>query len=343
MARGNVKHWCAAAVIATTLVASVVPAPAPASPALNATQGGRIFVDNLGSDQLTACTLGYNDAQNRRSYTAAHCVVHDDQFFPQGATVYLADSNGKQITEPAGLIFPARAYSPKSSANDWAVIYWFDGVKVGGNPYGGTYVPIEQVSDTDTICFHGYSSHGRSDSSTCGRFVGKIENTTYFDAPRMPAQGDSGGPVYIPGRGLVGVVSGANYVAGENNRQLIGFQRASSLDSGPVYGEQRVSDFLEYQYSLRFSTTIVNPPAGTITVTPTAVVRQRAGATPQPRPTFATGAATPTSVPSVAPRQKQTEPESVGPSASQIIGILIGILVVVAAVSPIVMMALNAI
>lgn len=338
MSRGSVKHWCVAAVVATTLAASVVPAVAPASPALNAAQGGRIFVDNLGSNRLTACTLGFNDVEHRRSYTAAHCVVQNEQYFPQGALVYLADSAGKQIDEPAGLIFPARAYSPKTSANDWAVIYWFEDVRVGGNPYGGTVIPVEKISSTDTICFRGYSTHGRSDASTCGKFVGTVENTTYFDAPQMPVPGDSGGPVYIPGRGLVGVISGANYVAGEDNHQLIGFQRASSLDSGPVYGEEQVDDFLEYQYSLRYSTTITNPPGGTITLTPTLVPRR----TPA-QATFESGAATPTSVPTVAPRQKAVEQAPSGPSASQVIGIIIGILVVVAAVSPIVMMALKAV
>lgn len=244
--RPRVGARVAALAAASALAASglVVGAEAPAAERLVVKQGARMFVDNLGNDNLTACTIGYNDPEQRRSYTAGHCADRADKAWQTGSLVYLADSKGREMSTPAGMIYPAAAYYGASNANDWAVIYWFNGVEVGANPYGGEYVPIQDLEPGETLCYHGYASHGGTTEAACGPFVGMIEKTIYFDAPGMPDYGDSGGPVYAPGRGLVGVMSGANALVDESGEEVVGFERASSLQSGALYDDARIDAFL---------------------------------------------------------------------------------------------------
>ena len=323
----------AALAAASALAASglVVGAEAPAAERLVVKQGARMFVDNLGNDSLTACTIGYNDPEQRRSYTAGHCADRADKAWQTGSLVYLADSKGREMSIPAGMIYPAAAYYGASNANDWAVIYWFNGVEVGTNPYGGEFVPIQDLEPGETLCYHGYASHGGTTEAACGPFVGMIEKTIYFDAPGMPDYGDSGGPVYAPGRGLVGVMSGANALVNESGEEVVGFERASSLQSGALYDDSRIDAFLRSHFAA--TTTPPSPsrkapaapsPVRSTVVTPVAEVTREpspavtsvsgntihiAGPTKRsvviPAATLQApipvGAATPSSVPSEAP------------------------------------------
>ena len=318
----------ASALAASGLVGGV---EAPAAERLVVKQGARMFVDNLGDDNLTACTIGFNDPAARRSYTAGHCADNGDYGWQTGSLVYLADSKGREMSTPAGMIYPAAAYYGASNANDWAVIYWFNGVEVGANPYGGEYVPIQDLEPGETLCYHGYASHGDTTEASCGPFVGMIEKTIYFDAPGMPDYGDSGGPVYAPGRGLVGVMSGANALVDESGEEIVGFERASSLQSGALYDDSRIDTFLRSH--LAATTTPPSPsrktpaapsPVRSTVVTPVAEVTREpspavtsvsgntihiAGPTKRsvviPAATLQApipvGAATPSSVPSEAP------------------------------------------
>ena len=331
--RPRVGARVAALAAASALAAPglVVGAEAPAAERLVVKQGARMFVDNLGGDTLTACTIGYNDPEQRRSYTAGHCADNGDYGWQTGSLVYLADSKGREMSTPAGMIYPAAAYYGASNANDWAVIYWFNGVEVGANPYGGEYVPIQDLEPGETLCYHGYASHGGTTEASCGPFVGMIEKTIYFDAPGAPDYGDSGGPVYAPGRGLVGVMSGANALVDDRGEEIVGFERASSLQSGALYDDSRIDTFLRSH--LAATTTPPSPsrktpaapsPVRSTVVTPVAEVTREpspavtsvsgntihiAGPTKRsvviPAATLQApipvGAATPSSVPSEAP------------------------------------------
>ena len=338
MADATVRRPRAGARVAALAAASALAASglvggveAPAAERLVVKQGARMFVDNLGGDTLTACTIGFNDPEQRRSYTAGHCADNGDYGWQTGSLVYLADSKGREMSTPAGMIYPAAAYYGASNANDWAVIYWFNGVEVGANPYGGEYVPIQDLEPGETLCYHGYASHGGTTEASCGPFVGMIEKTIYFDAPGMPDYGDSGGPVYAPGRGLVGVMSGANALVDERGEEVVGFERASSLQSGALYDDSRIDTFLRSH--LAATTTPPSPsrktpaapsPVRSTVVTPVAEVTREpspavtsvsgntihiAGPTKRsvviPAATLQApipvGAATPSSVPSEAP------------------------------------------
>ena len=338
MADATVRRPRAGARVAALAAASALAASglvggveAPAAERLVVKQGARMFVDNQHNDTLTACTIGYNDPEQRRSYTAGHCADNGDYGWQTGSLVYLADSKGREMSTPAGMIYPAAAYYGASNANDWAVIYWFNGVEVGANPYGGEYVPIQDLEPGETLCYHGYASHGGTTEASCGPFVGMIEKTIYFDAPGMPDYGDSGGPVYAPGRGLVGVMSGANALVDESGEEIVGFERASSLQSGALYDDARIDTFLRSH--LAATTTPPSPsrktpaapsPVRSTVVTPVAEVTREpspavtsvsgntihiAGPTKRsvviPAATLQApipvGAATPSSVPSEAP------------------------------------------
>ena len=338
MADATVRRPRAGARVAALAAASALAASglvggveAPAAERLVVKQGARMFVDNQHNDTLTACTIGYNDPEQRRSYTAGHCADNGDYGWQTGSLVYLADSKGREMSTPAGMIYPAAAYYGASNANDWAVIYWFNGVEVGANPYGGEYVPIQDLEPGETLCYHGYASHGGTTEASCGPFVGMIEKTIYFDAPGMPDYGDSGGPVYAPGRGLVGVMSGANALVDESGEEIVGFERASSLQSGALYDDSRIDTFLRSH--LAATTTPPSPsrktpaapsPVRSTVVTPVAEVTREpspavtsvsgntihiAGPTKRsvviPAATLQApipvGAATPSSVPSEAP------------------------------------------
>ena len=111
----------ASALAASGLVGGV---EAPAAERLVVKQGARMFVDNLGNDNLTACTIGYNDPKQRRSYTAGHCADNGNYGWQTGSLVYLADSKGREMTTPAGMIYPAAAYYGASNANDWACLLY---------------------------------------------------------------------------------------------------------------------------------------------------------------------------------------------------------------------------
>lgn len=272
---------CALALSGLSGVSGVAGSVAGAAEPLVARQGARVFVDNLGGSNLTACTIGYNDPTQRRSYTAGHCAVPGDQAPRGGSLVYLADDAGRQMTTAAGIIYPAAAYYGPTNANDWSVIYWFQNVGVGRNTFGGTYTSIDAIAPGETLCYYSYAPAGQLPRAACGPFVGMIEKTIYFDAPGTPAYGDSGGPVYAPGRGLVGVLSGANALVDEDDNEVVSLERASSLQSGPLYDSARIDAFLHDYYNRHRPPASTSSPAASdapaISVAPVATATQPGG------------------------------------------------------------------
>lgn len=313
---GRPRAGALAAAVAIAVSSAAVPVALPGAGAaepLVARQGERLFVDNIGGYNLTSCTIGYNDVALHRSYTAGHCAVDSAAPRPGGSTVYVADEYGRQLPTPAGLIYPAAAFYGPANANDWSVIYWFNNVTLGQNTYGGAYIPISEISPGETLCYHGFASHGRSREAACGPFVGMIEKTIYFDAPGTPHFGDSGGPVYAPGRGFVGVMSGANALVDEDDTEVVGLERASSLQSGPTYDDARIDAFLREYYARQF-------PASEATPAPPAVEPSSAsrGTTPTraARPT-ATSSATRAPAPKPTPTSKVKPTPTTRPSATR--------------------------
>lgn len=154
------------------------------------------------------CTIAYNDASHRQSLTAAHCGS-------EGGTVYMRDNRGYAV--PAGTFHPSRAYDSGSSANDWAVIKWNSNATLAPNTFSGDrIIPLNELRKGDKICLRGHTSHGATSTGySCSTYAGNLSNVFFFDNI-AGQQGDSGGAVFVPGRGFVGVYSGMNQVGGKD-------------------------------------------------------------------------------------------------------------------------------
>ncbi|MCG7297300.1 S1 family peptidase [Corynebacterium afermentans] len=171
--------------ISRALLAAAVALGMQAAPAETQTrveQGAPVLVDGTGT-----CTIGFNDPARHRSLVAAHCGAEGARVNAGGAT---------------GTLFRSKAYDGHLS-NDWAAIQWDPGVHVGGNRLtGDAWVHPGDVRLGETVC---YFSRTRG-AQTCGRFSGSADGTFFAAAP-LSHPGDSGGPMWVPGRGFIGVVS----------------------------------------------------------------------------------------------------------------------------------------
>lgn len=182
--RFGVGLWASISVLAL-----IAPVQAQAQAAVG--QGTSVYVQGTG-----VCTVGYNDYANRRSFVAAHCGR-------DGARVELAGPR----TGAAGTFYRSKAYDGHLS-NDWAAIQWDPGVRMGPNSMSGNaWVHPSDIRLGETVCYFGRTSHAGG-GRTCGAFAGSADNTFFVDAA-LTRPGDSGGPVWVPGRGFVGVVSSA--------------------------------------------------------------------------------------------------------------------------------------
>lgn len=228
----------AAALAASCVVA--VPGVALAGEGSVARQGAKIFVSSNGTTG-SDCTIGYNDQARRVSYTAAHCGT-------SGSKVHLADAQGRVHPQPVGRLVRSTKFEAQQFSNDWAVIEWDPQVAVGGNPYGGELIAPGEVAVGDSVCFHGFATHGSRPKATCGTYVGGVGNSLFFDTPKESTFGDSGAPVFVPGKGTIGVLSGVSWVPDSAGRTLIALERASVPSDGKVLTNYEVSTFMERQW-----------------------------------------------------------------------------------------------
>lgn len=192
-----------------------------------------------------SCTIGYNDPVKRISYTAAHCG--------RGVSrVFLNDSTGdKQQWVAAGTIEMAPGYDEKTLSNDWAIIRWNDNVTINPNTFDQDgIVPLSQVHEGQRVCFHGHTTHGSGGNADCGRLVAKVGNMFFIDTPRGSAKGNSGGPLYLPGGGLVGVLSSSVEITdqyGDKHNLVI----ANAPKDGPIVTVEAKSFVLNQAYGSR--------------------------------------------------------------------------------------------
>ncbi|MCP1386855.1 S1 family peptidase [Corynebacterium sp. TA-R-1] len=246
----------AAAAVACALAApvvAVVPADAAPAPQYTANQGWKIFIeDRYKEREGSECTIGYNDHEDGVSYTAAHCGR-------DGEKVFLTDRAGNVYPHAAGVLRPSKKFDADQFSNDWAVIEWYDNVRLGPNGYGENFIRVEQVNIGEKICYHGYATHGAQAKASCGKLVGKIGSSFFFDAPVASDFGDSGGPVYVPGKGTVGVLSGLSWIPDANDNPLVGLERATTLGDGARLQNEQVARMLERYGRSMIPNLVVNP------------------------------------------------------------------------------------
>lgn len=196
------RSLVAAAVVATTVTGSSTAATAPAfkGAVYTVSQGTRILVGTPGHEPGEACTVGYNS--HHFSYTAAHCGNSGDY-------VYLQEAGGSS-SKPLGTLTrsPQARVESGDGSNDWAVINWNTSVQLGPNTYSGNDVihPSALAPGTQ-VCVYGSATR----QANCGRLMGNVDLMSFADGLQAD-RGDSGGPVWVEGQGLVGVLSGSHEI-----------------------------------------------------------------------------------------------------------------------------------
>lgn len=206
------KKLCASMAAVATAVAVLSPATASAAAPTQPVQGMPIVIDGSG-----ACTLGFNDHARGVSYTAAHCASQP------GQRVRLMNPRTGELSDPVGTIKPSSNYKSFELGNDWAEIVWDRGVTMGANPYSGdTMLTLDQVKPGEEVCYHGETTHKRSNKVTCGSYVDRLEQS-FVTNIKDGKPGDSGGPIWVKDRGFIGVVSaGSGSMEGTGTYMLFG-------------------------------------------------------------------------------------------------------------------------
>lgn len=175
---------------------------APAQTTVN--QGQRISTPQPGTNTLVLCTLGYIDHAARTGYTAAHCVpgAKDGTYVQGGLDV--RNETGTVI----GKVYPSQRYlaNPQNAADDIALIRFADNVALGKNAYSGDAIVPPHRDGPMTICRFGATTQKVMCTQTADP---AIKNSTIRYIRDGEAGGDSGGVLYIPGEGVVGLHKGS--------------------------------------------------------------------------------------------------------------------------------------
>ncbi|AOX06141.1 hypothetical protein BJP05_08280 [Corynebacterium sp. NML98-0116] len=179
-------------------------------------QGGLIVV---GSN--VKCTVAMNDKNQGVSYTSAHCGSNGDRVTVQGA---------EGLT---GTFIPSPLYRDEEdyTANDWAMVVWDDGVALGPNWLSGDTLisPGTTLTSKDRVCTYG----GVTKAKRCGSFAARLGNTVFSTLPDGQA-GDSGAPVWVEGKGMIGPYSGVSNISSSSG--VRGLSRAVHPEDGRDYG-----------------------------------------------------------------------------------------------------------
>lgn len=197
-------------------------APPAATPVVN--QGD--LVDVVGKGR---CTIAFNDRGQNVSYTAGHCGEEGDRAIVVG-----------EGFRASGTFHPSSAMNAdEGTANDWGVIRWADGVKLGKNGISGDAVVAPSLLRSgDPVCVYGAASK----KTTCGSFAGAIGNNLYWDGP-SGKPGDSGGPVWVEGKGFLSLYTGVSLAVGSKGEEGR-LNRSSVPENGPQVSPEEEMELL---------------------------------------------------------------------------------------------------
>lgn len=201
-------------------------------------QGDRITVTGRGG-YVMDCTVGYVDADNNRAYTAAHCmgdVLGNGTREFTGGDVYkcYSDASCAFSGALAGTIHYAGRYlgsapyddshtfttptgknegvADRDISTDIAVIELSGNTQPGRNAISGGGGAA--INPKDQLCYYGATTGNSTGKSICGyEFVSPFKRahavfvTENRGVQRGARAGDSGGAVFSPNGGVVGIVS----------------------------------------------------------------------------------------------------------------------------------------
>lgn len=154
-------------------------------------QGDKVFIQE-SPEKFAVCTIGYVDAHRHNFMFTGHCtngnvgdIVYNDQLQEIG-----------RVSEN---------YHRGSAQNDIAVVTVTHG-NIGKNIHSGdVWVAPHTVRRGEKVCSYGANSN----KVHCGIITGReIPNVLIASHNSGGIGGDSGGPAWIPGRGLIGFYSG---------------------------------------------------------------------------------------------------------------------------------------
>lgn len=154
-------------------------------------QGDKVLIEERPGD-FAVCTIGYVDAARKNFMLTGHYtdgrvgdIVLNDNFQEIG-----------RVSEN---------YHDGTAMNDIAVVDVTHG-NIGRNIHSGdVWVAPHTVRWGEKVCSYGANSA----TVHCGRIIGKeLPNVLVASRNAGGIGGDSGGPAWIPGRGLIGFYSG---------------------------------------------------------------------------------------------------------------------------------------
>lgn len=179
----------AAVVTAVAIGLGVGVAEAQARPVVN--QGDRVIVET--SFTRGHCTVGYVDRATNRAIFSGHCTGYPGQ--------RVTDAHGNYIGTVATLTFVASV----KSQNDYAYISLRGGARAGRNGFSGDrMVHPSAVRPGETACSVGATTQ----RVMCAPVHSVRGHKIVVSGLTALRGGDSGGPIWIPNRGLVAIHSG---------------------------------------------------------------------------------------------------------------------------------------
>ena len=157
-------------------------------------QGDKVFID-----KRKTCTVGYIDKEQELAYLAEHCAV-------SGETSQVHDGEGYFIGTITSRYSNPNSYGalhPQKMSEDFnAIKVDTSHVFLGDNKYSGDHkVSVSDVAQGDDMCM--YSR--RQGRINCGHVSKTIGSIIVGDSHTEGERGDSGGPVWIPEKGFIGV------------------------------------------------------------------------------------------------------------------------------------------
>lgn len=157
-------------------------------------QGDQVFID-----KRKTCTVGYIDKERGVAYIAEHCSVSGEMAQVHNGQGYFVGTITSRYEDSKYY----GALHPQKMSEDFNVIKVDTShVFLGDNKYSGDQkVSISDVAQGDEMCV--YSR--RQGEINCGHVSATIGNLIVGDSHVQGEKGDSGGPVWIPGKGLIGV------------------------------------------------------------------------------------------------------------------------------------------
>ena len=166
--------------------------PVESQPVVNIAQGDRIHIGQKN------CTAGYVDMDTNQLYLAGHCTmslgekIYNDTWEEIGEVIRddLVYHEGEFWLQPQD--FSIVQLYGKNSHNE-PNVFTGDGI-----------VGVPDVEYYDEVCAYGATTQ----QVFCGHIEESDDGLFVFSLDGDLQKGDSGGPVWIPQKGLIGTVSG---------------------------------------------------------------------------------------------------------------------------------------